>query len=105
MAHELAPPPPWYGMRTFRDEGKEPSGRLIDFYLNIMFSFTFFTKHKRSPLNPHLLVNRLFLPESRISGQPDLLTHCWLESQIHSTTELLKIGIVYLGPKIGQRQI
>lgn len=28
-------------MRTFRDEGKEPSRKVTGFYLNIIFSITF----------------------------------------------------------------
>lgn len=63
-------------MRTFRDEGEEPSQKGNRFLFKHLFSFTFSTEHKSFALNPHLLVIGLFLSsESHISGQPDLLTH------------------------------
>lgn len=96
---------PGCGMGTFRDQGRKPSKRVIDFYLNIMFSLSF-SLGTRFPLKPHLLINRLFLPiwvtHLWAARSPDSLA---LKSQIHNTTELLKIGTMYLGPKIGLRQI
>lgn len=90
-------------MKTFRDEGKEPSQKGNRFLFKHLFSFTFSTRHKSFALNPHLLVIGLFLPsESHISGQPDLLTHWGLKSGIHNTTKLQKIGATDLGSKIGQ---
>lgn len=90
-------------MKTFGAEGKEASQKGNGFLFKHLFSFTFSTKHKSSALNPHLLVTGLFLPsESQISGQPDLLTHWGVKSGIYNITKLLKIGIVYLNPKIGQ---
>lgn len=60
-------------MKTFGDEGKEPSQKGNRFLFKHLFSFMFSTKHKSFALNPHLLVIGLFLSsESHISGQPDL---------------------------------
>lgn len=90
-------------MKTFRDEGEEPSQKGNRFLFKHLFAFTFSTKHKSFALNPHLPVIALFLSsESHLSGQPGLLTHWGLKSGIHNTTKLLKIGVMYLGSKRGQ---
>lgn len=92
---------PGCGMRTFRDQGRKPSRRVRDFYLNIRFSLPF-SLSTRFPLKPHLLINRLFLPiwvmQLWAARPPDSLA---LKSRVYNTTELLKIGTMYLGPQIG----